>query len=297
MSCQIAEANIISNENISHIYQVPLLFRSQFVADKILKKLGLPLTICKMEKWRQLNKHFNIISHQPIQIEIIGKYTGLQDSYLSLIRSLEYASFECQKYIKINFTDAESINWSRIKNAHGIIVAGGFGERGTEGKIECCTYARENKIPLLGICLGMQLIAIEFARNILDLKEAHSTEFDRETPHPVVCDMPLYNTETKGGTMRLGNKNIQIDKEKSFLYDTDKIVERHRHRYEINPKYYSDLEEGGLYITGKGMHGGFAEILEYELMRHPFYVGCQFHPEYNFPNPIFRKFLEKTILK
>ena len=291
-SCQIYKENIIINENISHIYQVPLLFEGQCVHKKILNKLQIEPSVCDLVRWNLLNAHFNIKRRQVYTIEIVGKYTGLTDSYLSLIRSLEYASFQSNKSISIKFTDAENIDWTRIQNAHGVVIAGGFGLRGTQGKIECCKYARENNIPLLGICLGMQIIAIEFARNIMYLGDANSTEFDESTKNPVVCDMPEYNVERKGGTMRLGLKSVHIDKNKSTIYKCDRIEERHRHRYEINPQYYDNFEKNGLYISGKSQDNKFAEIVEYD--NHPFYVGCQFHPEYNFPNPIFQSFLRKV---
>ena len=178
-----------------------------------------------------------------------------------------------------------------MQNAHGIVVAGGFGLRGIQGKMDCCEYARENNIPLLGICLGMQVIAIEFARNVMRMGDANSTEFDESTKNPVVSDMPEYNVERKGGTMRLGIKSVYIDKNKSSIYKCDRIEERHRHRYEINPQYYDNFERNGLYISGKSQDNKFAEIVEYD--NHPFYVGCQFHPEYNFPNPIFQSFINK----
>lgn len=290
-SCQIYKENIIINENISHIYQVPLLFEGQRVHEKILNKLQLEHETCDLKRWNLLNTHFNVKQRSVYNIEIVGKYTGLTDSYLSLIRSLEYASFQCNKSISIKFIDAENIDWTRMQNAHGIVVAGGFGLRGTQGKIDCCEYARENNIPLLGICLGMQVIAIEFARNVMRLGDANSTEFDESTKNPVVSDMPEYNVERKGGTMRLGIKSVYIDKNKSSIYKCDRIEERHRHRYEINPQYYDNFERNGLYISGKSQDNKFAEIVEYD--NHPFYVGCQFHPEYNFPNPIFQSFINK----
>mgnify|MGYP003645381682 CR=1 FL=1 len=297
-SCQIRRDDIIINENISHIYQVPLLFEGQGVHEKILDKLGLRSVECRMGHWNQLSSHFGVTGPcatrgKTYNIEIVGKYTGLTDSYLSLMRSLEYASFQCNISVSIRFTDAENIDWSKLQKAHGIVIAGGFGPRGIQGKIDCCKYARETKVPLLGICLGVQVIAIEFARNVLQLEDANSTEFDATTKNPVVSDMPEYNVEKKGGTMRLGAKTVHIDKNKSSIYSCDNIEERHRHRYEINPEFYDRFENNGLRITGRSHDDKFAEVVEYN--KHPFYVGCQFHPEYSFPNPIFKAFLSKFI--
>ena len=174
------------------------MFEGQRVHKKILNKLQIEPSACDLVRWNLLNAHFNIKRRQVYTIEIVGKYTGLTDSYLSLIRSLEYASFQSNKSISIKFTDAENIDWTRMQNAHGVVIAGGFGLRGTQGKIECCKYARENNIPLLGICLGMQIIAIEFARNIMYLGDANSTEFDESTKNPVVCDIPEYQHREKG---------------------------------------------------------------------------------------------------
>ncbi len=289
VSCQIHKQNIIINENISHIYQVPLLFEKQGFHEKLLAKLQLLSPICDLKDWTILSSHFEKPATQ--KIAIVGKYTGLSDSYLSLIRSLEYASFRENIGIVIQFVDSEDIDWGSVKEADGLVIAGGFGNRGVEGKIQCCEYARKHHIPLLGICLGLQMIAIEFARNVLGLANANSTEFDEECV-PIVTDMSPYCQEVKGGTMRLGLQNIQVDN--SRFYEGS-VTERHRHRYELNPQYYEEFEKNGLNITGKSFtegKSGNAEIIELE--DHPFYVGCQFHPEYTFPNPIFEKFLKKT---
>ena len=291
-ACDVEEDSIIVAEDASTIYKVPLNFLSQDMLTPICKQLELSNTVPKMDTWNLLvNKIINP-SHA-IKIAFVGKYLDLKESYKSLTESLIHAGAHLDTKINILWVDSEKVEddgaEKYLNNCDGILVAGGFGERGVEGKIASIQYAREKQIPFLGICLGMQLAMVEFARNVLHLKDANSIEFNANTSAPVVYLIDEFidslgskqirtSTTAMGGTLRLGEYACET-KEGSHLrtaYDSNLIFERHRHRYEANPKYRADFEANGLEITGESE--GLIEAVE--VSDHPWFLGVQFHPEF-----------------
>ncbi|KAH9646070.1 CTP synthase [Citrus sinensis] len=234
--------------------------------------------------------------HDPVRIAMVGKYTGLSDSYLSVLKALLHASVACHRKLIVEWVaagdleDATAIEapdvykaaWDLLKGADGVLVPGGFGDRGVQGKILAAKYARENKVPFLGICLGMQIAVIEFARSVLGMCDANSTEFDPETSHPCVVFMPEGSKTHMGATMRLGSRRTYFkvpDCKSAKLYGNASFVdERHRHRYEVNPDMVSQLENAGLSFVGRDETGRRMEIVE--LPSHPYFIGVQFHPEF-----------------
>nr|QBK88836.1 MAG: CTP synthetase [Mimivirus LCMiAC01] len=300
--CQVPEDHIISNINVPNIYYVPAVFKEQHICDKISKVLNI-----KYKHDYKLNDYYKIIKYfnsnlRKIKLVIAGKYLGSNDTYLSLIRAIEHASFTVGVCVEISWLDAEDVE-KQDENAlrmlgecNGVIIPGGFGERGINGKIIVANYVRIKKIPLLGICLGMQIMVVEFAKHIgLD---ADSTEWNPKTPNPVIDILPG-QTGIMGGTMRIGNYTTQLkDKFKvQQLYGTNEIIERHRHRYEVNNKYVDILEKNGLHFIGTSNNGKLMEIIELE--DHPYYIGTQYHGEfksrYNKPHPLFVGLLQATI--
>ncbi|DAZ94207.1 TPA: hypothetical protein N0F65_000434, partial [Lagenidium giganteum] len=251
---------------------------------------------------------------QMCRIALVGKYTGLQDSYLSVIKALKHATMKCDRDLTIEWIEASDLEpeskdkdeerydaaWAKLRSCDGIVVPGGFGDRGVDGKVLTAKYARENKIPYLGICLGMQVAVIEYARNVLEWKDANSEEFDSQTPHKVVVFMPEINPEVMGGTMRCGaRQTILHEKEDptkrslaSYLYGKDqRIMERHRHRYEVNPEFVSTIRDAGLNFVGTDDKAVRMQIVELDRDVHPFYFASQYHPEFkshpNNPSPPF----------
>ena len=291
---QIKEKNIICNINVPNIYYVPDSFEKQNITKKVLKILNLSTDVTI-----NLNEYYKILNHfknnyEKIIVGIAGKYVGSPDTYLTLIRAIYHASFYCRVNFDIKWIDTELLekhnaNLSILNECNVIIIPGGFGSRGIEGKIKVANFCRLNNKPLLGLCLGMQIMVTELARSV-GLINANSIEWDSQTNHPVVAILPN-QTGIKGGTMRLGNwktilkPNTLVHK----LYKTDNIMERHRHRYEINNKYVPLLEKNNLVIAGTGIND-LVEIIEL-ANDHPFYIGCQFHPEYRSrysnPHPLF----------
>ena len=253
--------------------------------------------------------------NEVVQIAMVGKYTGLSDSYLSVIKALQHSSFEVNRKLQINWIEAENLDekikqespekykeaWDNLKISDGILVPGGFGIRGIEGKIKAAEYARVNKIPYLGVCLGLQIATIEFCRNVLGMKNANSTEFDENTPQPAVVFMPEISKTHMGGTMRLGTKPtpflVEDCKIKRLYGNQSYVDERHRHRYEVNPELISKIEKAGLIYVGKDETGQRCEIMELE--DHPYYVGTQYHPEFKSrpgrPSPPFLGLLKASI--
>lgn len=297
--CHIPADHMISNINVDNIYFVPNVFEKQELGQKINEKLCL----CGKDK-KKFNHFESIVNYyswlkinNPIKKEIViaGKYVGCQDTYLSLLRAIEHATFKTfplgNVEISIKWLDTEKYNGEEI-NADAIIIPGGFGSRGIQGKIAVANYARTMKIPMLGICLGMQIMVVEYAQNVCRL-DATSSEWLNESEDKVIDILPD-QTGTLGGTMRLGLYPTYL-KEGSLakkIYNNETVVyERHRHRYEVNNKYVSILEEAGLYFTGTNENKTLMEMVELDQDIHPFYVGCQFHPEYttkhNQPHPLF----------
>jgi len=290
---------VISARDVDNIYEIPLLFAQENLDGIILKLLNLPANSRKLTQWKSMVKRMQS-PRDEVNIALVGKYTGLQDSYLSLSQALVHAA--TAHNLKVNFVwiEAQDIEEGRpevvLKNADGILVPGGFGVRGIEGKIQAATYARTHRIPFFGICLGMQCATIEFARNVAGLEGANSTEFDKRTPHKIFFKWrELKGITDLGGTMRLGQYPCRIEKGSLAhrIYEKRSINERHRHRFEFNPAYEQQLSQAGLIISGKNPEHKLVEIIELE--GHPWFFGCQFHPEFKSkplqPHPIFKSFI------
>ena len=308
--CHVPPEAVVSAHDVSNIYQVPIMLESQGVTSMLADRFGfeIPAKRKVLDDWKELADHVDTLDDaEEVHIAVAGKYTDLADSYLSVIKALQHASFKVNRKLVIDWiessaldgetekSDSESHNsaWELLRSADGILVPGGFGIRGIEGKIKAAEYARENKIPYLGVCLGLQVATIEFCRNVLGMEGANSTEFDEDTPHPAVVFMPEISKTHMGGTMRLGTKPTPFlvdDCKMRRLYgDVDHVDERHRHRYEVNPELIEQIEGAGLKYVGKDETGQRCEIME--LDDHPYFVGTQYHPEFksrpNRPSPPF----------
>ncbi|MFK5982295.1 MAG: CTP synthase, partial [Flavobacteriaceae bacterium] len=299
--CNVKKEAVIESIDASTIYDVPNLMLEEGLDIITLEKLNLTdFNAPNLDRWNSfLKRHKNPKSE--IKIGLIGKYVELQDSYKSILESFIHAGAENEVKVKVISIHSEHINESNIakklEGLHGVLVAPGFGERGIEGKIEAVRYARENKLPYLGICLGMQMAVIEYSRNVLGLKDANSTEMNKETPHPVIDLMDEQKSITnKGGTMRLGSWKCDLveDSIVGNIYKTKTIDERHRHRYEYNEDYRAELEAAGMKTTGVNPETGLVEIVE--IKDHPWFVGVQYHPEYKStvanPHPLFVAFVK-----
>jgi CTP synthase len=312
MSCDVDEDSVIEAGDAATIYQVPMNFLKEDILKPIARHFQIDEIKPDMDEWDNLVKHI-VAPKDEVNIAFVGKYLELKESYKSLIESLTHAGAHLNTKININWCDSEKIEDSCaadvIKNSDCVLVAGGFGIRGVEGKLEAIKYARENKIPYLGICLGMQLAMIEYARNVLGIKDANSVEFDKDTKNPLIYlidqfidqsgDKQLRTHESPmGGTMRLGEypfKPKDGSKIKKAYGDDELYYERHRHRYEANPKYKKQLEDAGMIISGES--NGLIETVEIE--DHPWFVGVQFHPEFTShlqtPNPIILEFVKQAL--
>ncbi|GMP71224.1 hypothetical protein CsSME_00029721 [Camellia sinensis var. sinensis] len=295
--CHVPEQNIITLYDVSNIWHVPLLLKNQKAHEAILKvlKLSSVAGIPTLKEWTSRAELCDRL-HEPVRIAMVGKYTGLSDSYLSVLKALLHASVACHRKLCIDWVlssdledetaienpDAYQAAWKLLKGADGVLVPGGFGDRGVQGKIVAAKYARENRIPFFGICLGMQIAVIEFARSVLGLQDANSAEFDPNARYPCVILMPEGSKTHMGGTMRLGSRRtfFQVsDCISAKLYGNKSFVdERHRHRYEVNPNMVAQFEDAGISFTGKDESGQRMEIVE--LPNHPYFVGVQFHPEF-----------------
>ena len=294
--CNVRKTSVIQNKTADNLYAVPLMLEKEGLAREVCNYLKLDRYIPDNTKWEEMIERVRKIGDEKVTIGIIGKYIQLEDSYLSVIESLHHAGFANDVKVKIELIDSETITKEtakqKLENLQGIIIPGGFGNRGVEGKIEAIKYARENNIPFLGICLGMQMAVVEFARNVLGLKDANSAEFSEETKNPVIHIMEdQKEIRKKGGTMRLGAYPCTL-KEGSLaeeLYQAKEISERHRHRFEYNNDYKKELEEEGLICSGTSPDGSLVEIVEYR--NHPYFIAAQFHPELksrpNKPSPLF----------
>ncbi|WP_111671810.1 CTP synthase [Algoriphagus litoralis] len=302
--CNVQLNSVIEAMDAESIYDVPLLMKKEKLDERVMSKLKLSSkTQTDLETWKDfLGKLKN--PTQEVTIGLIGKYVSLPDSYKSIIESFTHAgaSVECKVNLKlISSEEIHTDNYeSKLKELDGILVAPGFGERGFEGKIETVKYARENNIPFFGICLGMQVAVVEFARNVLGLEDANSTEMDPNTPHPIIALMEEQKKiDQMGGTMRLGSYACELKKgsKSALAYGKSKIQERHRHRYEFNNSYLDQVQSKGMIAAGKNPDTGLVEIME--LKNHPWFVGVQFHPEYKStvlnPQPLFVKFIQAAI--
>lgn len=300
--CNVRRESVIANKTASCLYEVPLMLEKEGLAEEVCKHLRLEKNKPNNKEWEKLNEKIKKISNKEVTVGIVGKYVKLEDSYLSVIESLKHAGIENGVTVKVKLIDAEKITKDNVKEmlsgCNGIVVPGGFGNRGIEGKIQAIKYVRENKIPFLGICLGMQMAVVEFARNVLKYEDANSEEFDELTEHPVIHLMYDQKDVTKkGGTMRLGSYPCVIKKGSlaSKIYKEEEISERHRHRFEYNNEYREEMERNGLMIAGTSPNGKLVEIVE--LKAHPFFIACQFHPEFKSrpdrPAPLFRELISQ----
>jgi len=314
--CSLDKGDVISAPNVSNIYEVPINFENDGIAERIFKKLKIPSLKKDMKEWRAMVKKMNDAT-ETVRIGIVGKYFGtgefvLEDSYISVIESIRHAAGAVGRKPEIKWLNSEQFekdqkSLKELDEFNGIIVPGGFGSRGIEGKIAVIKYCRENKIPYLGLCYGMQLAVTEFARHVAGMKDAHTTEIDPKTPFPVIDIMPEQKKNLKeknyGATMRLGAypANLKKGTIASATYKTSTISERHRHRYEVNPAYIEKLEKAGLVFSGVSPDGRLMEIAELPKAQHPFFLGTQFHPELKSrplsPHPLFLDFIKASAEK
>jgi CTP synthase len=302
--CNVQLNSVIEAMDAESIYDVPLLMKKEKLDERVLSKLKLPSKVhADLESWKDFLGRLKNPT-QEVTIGLIGKYVSLPDSYKSIIESFTHAGAAAECKVNLKLISSEEVNaenfTSRLLELDGIVVAPGFGERGFEGKIETVRFARENKVPFFGICLGMQVAVIEFARNVLGLSGANSTEMDPNTPYPVIGLMEEQKKiDQMGGTMRLGSYACDLKKgsKAAIAYGKSKIHERHRHRYEFNNDFLEKVESKGMTATGKNPDTGLVEIME--LKNHPWFVGVQFHPEYKStvlnPQPLFVKFIQAAI--
>jgi CTP synthase len=313
--CNVSTDAVITAKDVECIYEVPLIFHNEGLDNKIIELLNIWTRAPRLENWEQLLQRINNPEYD-ITIAIVGKYVDLTESYKSLNEALKHAGVPNRCRVNLRFVDSETIQdgncTQNLSNVDGILVPGGFGSRGIEGKICAARYARENKIPYFGICLGMQIAVVEFARNVAGLEGAHSSEIDCTTPYPVIYLMTEWYDEqsrtvqrrdaqsNKGGTMRLGAYPCAVVKDTLAFaaYGQVNISERHRHRYEFNNDLREPLEKSGLVISGTSPQADLVEIVE--LMDHPWFLGCQFHPEFKSrpmnPHPLFRDFIKAALI-
>ena len=311
--CNVDKDAVIAAKNAETIYEVPINFHEERLDEKIVEKLNIWTGRPDLKEWERVVKRIKQ-PHRETTIAVVGKYVGLVESYKSLTEALIHGGIANDARVQLKYIDSEQVEKEGpeafLKDANGILVPGGFGTRGIEGKIKAIQYAREKRIPYFGICLGMQCAVIEAARHCAGLKGANSTEFDLHTPHPIIYLMEEWvdhnqtlqkrTTETaKGGTMRLGVYPCRIDEKSLALeaYNKKLIFERHRHRYEFNNAYRADLEKAGFIFSGLSPDKGLVEIVE--LKGHPWFLGCQFHPEFKSkpmdPHPLFREFIKASL--
>ena len=290
--CHVSPDAVMSTHDVPNIYHVPLMLEEQGLCNILdIDCNGTSM----LKEWRAMAYDLDTLTEE-VSIAMVGKYTDLSDAYLSVIKSLQHAAMKVRRKLTINWIEASHLEsswkvknteefaaaWELLKSSNGVLVPGGFGDRGIEGKIVAAQYSRENNIPYLGICLGLQVATIEFCRNVLGISGANSTEFDENVEYPAVIFMPEISKTHLGGTMRLGSRPTiwQVDdcKIKRLYGDGDSVDERHRHRYEVNPDIIEDIENAGLKYVGKDETGQRCEI--FELDGHPYYVGVQYHPEF-----------------
>ncbi len=294
-------AGVIEALDVETIYEVPLQFRRQRLDDFVLSRFGMTAPAPDLTAWKHIVERIKAPSRGGVRIAVVGKYTELVDAYKSVEQALIHGGIEHDVDVDIDWIASErledDLDPDFLSGYHGLLVPGGFGDRGIEGMVTAIRWARENGLPFLGICLGLQCAVIEFARNVVGLKGAHSFEFDQASPHPVICLMDEQrNVITKGGTMRLGSYVARLgsDSRAAKVYGSTEITERHRHRYEVNNDYRSRLGEKGLAFSATSLDGKLVEMIE--LPGHPWFVGSQFHPELKSrptrAHPLFASFVE-----
>lgn len=309
--CSLRKDSIVSAPDVESIYEVPLNFEKDRLSDILLKKLGLRARGNTLGEWARVVLRARN-ADKPVRIAVVGKYfkTGdfvLSDVYISVIEALKHAAFAVGRKPELTWIDSEEYErdpkkLSELKKFHGVLIPGGFGSRGVEGKIQAIRFCRENKIPYFGLCYGMQLMVIEYVRHVLGLREANTTEVDPKTAYPVIDILPEQRAKLArkdyGGSMRLGSYTALIVPKTiaSSAYGASEVLERHRHRYEVNPEYVAKIREAGLIFSGTSPDGSLMEIAELPKSKHPFFLATQFHPEFQssleHPHPLFLGFLK-----
>jgi CTP synthase len=303
MFCNVSPRGVIEERDVKNtIYEMPLMLNEEGLDDLVCELLQIEAPPPNLTNWRKFVERV-VSPKKQVKIAVVGKYIELQDAYKSIYESLTHAAASQDCGIDLKLIDAESLMDGvdgQLKDVAGVLIPGGFGERGVEGKISAARFARENKVPYLGLCLGMQVATIEFARNVCGLDQANSTEFDQNAPDPVICLLEEQReVKTKGGSMRLGTWPTKIAKgtvaEK--IYGGNEVLERHRHRYEFNMKYRDQMGEKGFTISGTSPDGALAELIE--LRDHPYFLACQYHPEFqskpNKPHSLFKSFVQACL--
>ena len=303
MFCNVGLNAVIEARDVAHtIYEMPLMLHEEGLDELVCELLHIEAPAPDLTDWRKfVNRVIN--PKKQVKIAVVGKYIELQDAYKSIYESLTHAAASHDCGIDLRLIDAESLENGvdgQLKDVAGVLIPGGFGERGVEGKIRAAQFARENKVPFLGLCLGMQVATIEFARNVCGIADANSIEFDKDTAEPVICLLDEQRKiRKKGGSMRLGTWPTKIvrDTLAEKIYGNDEVLERHRHRYEFNMKYREQMEEKGFLISGTSPDGSLAELIE--LRDHPWFLACQYHPEFqskpNKPHPLFSGFIRACL--
>lgn len=301
--CNVKEECVIESPTVKNLYELPLVLEAQNLSKIVLERLNLPIVMPDLTFWKEMvYKQDN--PTKLCKIALVGKYVELHDAYLSVIEALRHGAYGNDSSLTIKWIEAEQINKTNIENmlsdVDGIIVPGGFGNRGVEGMILSCEYARTKKLPYLGLCLGMQVAGIEFARNVLGYKDANSKEFNETTTHNIFDLLPGQNQEKNlGGTLRLGAYDCKIEKGSKLenIYRTNLIQERHRHRYEFQNEYREEFEKNGAIFSGVSPDNYYVEA--FEIKDHPFFIGVQYHPEFksrpNKPHPLFVSFIESSL--
>ena len=313
--CSVPKNNVISMHDVDTVYSIPLLLNKQKVDKTIIEKLRIQSKNPQLNDWKRVVKA-KLLPEKEVNVSFVGKYTELKDSYKSINEALEHAGIKNKTKVNINFVEAENLTTKNVaktlKKSDAILVPGGFGERGVEGMILACKYSREKNIPYLGICLGMQVAIIEYARNVLNLKGANSTEFNQKTKYPVIGLITEWSdisgkkekrnkNSDLGGTMRLGGQLCILKKNSNSykMYKKPEIIERHRHRYEVNPMFKEEMINKGLDVVGTSIDGKLVEMIE--IPNHIWFLACQFHPEFTSNprdgHPIFNSYIKSTISK
>nr|HPJ02565.1 CTP synthase [Candidatus Limiplasma sp.] len=302
MFCNLPVERVFQNLNASSLYEVPLMLHEEGLDAQVVKLLGLDCHEADITEWSAMVNR-QLQSKDTVTIGLVGKYVELPDAYLSVVEALTHGGIHHGVKVKINWIPAETVTpenvEEKLKGVNGIVVPGGFGSRGLEGKMNAIQYVRENNIPFLGLCLGMQMAVIEFARHVLELRDAHTSEVDPHTTYPVIDLMAGQDLENLGGTMRLGKYHCVIapGTKSEKAYGETNIWERHRHRYEFNNEYTDRFLAAGMVMAGRNPERNLVEIIE--LPNHPFFVGVQFHPELksrpNRPHPLFRDFIGAAV--
>ena len=292
--CHVGEDAVVSAHDVSNLYQIPISLNNQSVLAMVSNNLGfsVPESLPMLDDWKAMADKFDMLENE-VRIAMVGKYTGLSDSYLSVIKALQHSALAVNRKLVIDWIESTNLDpiektgahddaWETLEAADGILVPGGFGNRGVEGKIAAANYARVNNVPYLGVCLGLQIATIEFCRNVLGLQGANSAEFDEGAPVHSIVFMPEISKTHMGGTMRLGTKPtpflVDDCKVRRLYGGASHVDERHRHRYEVNPDLIESIESAGMVYVGKDETGKRCEIME--LQGHPYYVGTQYHPEF-----------------